>query len=138
VLIMAGRTGWDLVVYGLSAALDLTLAWILVPHFGIEGAAAAPPIHLSFSNWPPPLARRRFVPLFPWDLTYLRLVIPTLACATAMLIAHEATLDTKWFVQLVAVAILGPIPYVPSLLAFGLTPKEKIALRNGVAKLRAR
>jgi hypothetical protein len=47
-------------------------------------------------------------------------------------------MGAKWFVELVAVAVIGSIVYVPTLLAFGLTPKEKIALRNGVAKLRAR
>jgi len=38
----------------------------------------------------------------------------------------------------VTVAVLGGIAYVPALLAFGLSSGEKVALRNGVAKLRAR
>jgi O-antigen/teichoic acid export membrane protein len=138
VLIMAGRTGWDLVVYGLSAALDLTLAWILVPRFGIEGAAAAQAITIAASNWLRLVLVRRFVGIFPWDLTYLRLLVPTLACAAAMLAAHEVASGTKWYVQLVVVAVIGVLAYVPALLAFGLAPKEKVALRNGLAKLRAR
>jgi O-antigen/teichoic acid export membrane protein len=138
VLIMAGRTGWDLVVYGVSAALDLTLAWILVPKFGIEGAAASQAITIAVSNWLRLVLVRRFVGIFPWDMTYLRLVVPTLACAAAMLAAHEVSLGSKWYVQLVVVAVVGTIAYVPSLLVFGLTPSEKVALRNGVAKLRAR
>jgi len=138
VLIMAGRTGWDLVVYGVSAALDLTLAWILVPRFGIEGAAASQAITIAVSNWLRLALVRRFVGIFPWDLTYLRLVLPTLACAAAMLAAHEVTIETKWYVQLVVVGVIGAIAYVPALIAFGLTPKEKIALRNGVSKIRAR
>jgi O-antigen/teichoic acid export membrane protein len=138
VLIMAGRTGWDLFVYGVSAALDLTLAWILVPKFGIEGAAAAQAITIAASNWLRLALVRRFVGIFPWDLTYLRLLLPTLACAAAMLAGHEATIGTTWYVQLVVVGVLGVIVYVPALLAFGLAPKEKVALGNAVAKLRAR
>jgi O-antigen/teichoic acid export membrane protein len=138
VLIMAGRTGWDLFVYGVSAALDLTLAWILVPKFGIEGAAAAQAITIAASNWLRLALVRRFVGIFPWDLTYLRLLLPTLACAAAMLAGHEATIGTKWYVQLVVVGVLGVVVYVPALLAFGLAPKEKVALGNAVAKLRAR
>ena len=138
VLIMAGRTGWDLVVYGVSAALDLTLAWILVPRFGIEGAAASQAITIAVSNWLRLALVRRFVGIFPWDLTYLRLVLPTLACAAAMLAAHEVTIGTKWYLQLVVVGVIGAIAYVPALIVFGLTPKEKIALRNGVSKIRAR
>src|SRR3954454_7749463 len=47
VLIMAGRTGWDLTVYGVSALLDLVLSLILVPKFGINGAAAAQAIPIG-------------------------------------------------------------------------------------------
>jgi O-antigen/teichoic acid export membrane protein len=138
VLIMAGRTGWDLVVYGVSAALDLTLAWILVPKFGIEGAAAAQAITIAVSNWLRLALVRRFVGIFPWDRTYVRLIVPTLACAAGMLVARALTSGTAWYVQLVAVTIIGTIAYLPTLLAVGLTPKEKIALRNGLAKLRSR
>jgi len=138
VLIMAGRTGWDLVVYGLSAALDLTLAWILVPRYGIDGAAASQAITIAVSNWLRLVLVRRFVGIFPWDHTYVRLVFPAVACTAGMLAAHAAAAGAKWYVQLVVVAFVGTIAYVPALLAFGLTPKEKIALRNGVAKLRTR
>ena len=138
VLIMAGRTGWDLVVYSVSAALDLTLAWLLVPRFGIEGAAAAQAITIAASNFLRLALVRRFVGIFPWDRTYARLIVPAAVCALVMVGVHVAVADLKWYVQLVAVAVLGGIAYVPALLAFGLAPGEKVALRNGVAKLRGR
>ena len=138
VLIMAGRTGWDLVVYALSATLDLTLAWLLVPRFGIDGAAAAQAITIAASNWLRLALVRRFVGIFPWDRTYARLVVPAMVCAVVMVAVHVAVADTKWYVQLVTVAVLGGIAYVPALLAFGLAPGEKVALRNGIAKLRGR
>ena len=138
VLIMAGRTGWDLVVYSVSAALDLTLAWLLVPRFGIDGAAAAQAITIAASNFLRLALVRRFVGIFPWDRTYARLVVPAAVCAIVMVGVHVAVADLKWYVQLVAVAVLGGIAYVPALLAFGLAPGEKVALRNGVAKLRGR
>ena len=138
VLIMAGRTGWDLFVYAVSAALDLTLAWVLVPRFGIDGAAAAQAITIAASNWLRLALVRRFVGIFPWDRTYARLVVPAAVCAVVMLGVHLAVADTKWYVQLVTVSLLGGIAYVPALLAFGLAPGEKVTLRNGVAKLRGR
>jgi len=121
-----------------SAALDLTLAWILVPRFGIEGAAAAQAITIAASNFLRLALVRRFVGIFPWDRTYARLVVPAAVCAIVMVGVHVAVADLKWYVQLVAVAALGGIAYVPALLAFGLAPNEKVALRNGVAKLRGR
>ena len=138
VLIMAGRTGWDLVVYSVSAALDLTLAWLLVPRFGIEGAAAAKAITIAASNFLRLALVRRFVGIFPWDRTYARLIVPAAVCALVMVGVHVAVADLKWYVQLVTVAVLGGIAYVPALLTFGLSSGEKVALRNGVAKLRGR
>ncbi|MEA2446392.1 MAG: hypothetical protein QOK47_29, partial [Actinomycetota bacterium] len=41
ILIMVGRTGWDLVVYAASLVLDLGLALLLCPRYGMEGAAIA-------------------------------------------------------------------------------------------------
>ena len=38
VLIMVGRTGWDLTVYASSFVLDLAIALLLIPHLGPTGA----------------------------------------------------------------------------------------------------
>jgi O-antigen/teichoic acid export membrane protein len=138
VLIMAGRTGWDLVVYSLSAAIDLTLAFLLVPRFGIAGAAASQAITIAASNWLRLVLVRRFVGIFPWDRAYARLALPTAICAVAMLGVHAALPDAKWYVSLVCAGIAGALVYLPALLLFALTPQERIAMRNGVAKLRGR
>src|SRR5262249_42999735 len=138
VLIMAGRTGWDLIVYSLSAALDLTLAFLLVPHYGIEGAAAAQAITIAASNWLRLVLVRRFVGLFPWDGAYARLAGPSVLCAVAMLGVHRLIDSVAWYERVVAVGFIGVVVYVPALLAFALTPEERTALRNGVAKLRGR
>src|SRR4029077_3073549 len=131
VLIMAGRTGWDLIVYSLSAALDLTLAFLLVPRFGIEGAAAAQAITIAASNWLRLVLVRRFVGIFPWDGAYARLAIPSLLAAIAMLGVHRAVDSVAWYERLVVVGFVGVVVYVPALLLFALTPQERNAVRNG-------
>ncbi|HTG46691.1 MAG TPA: MATE family efflux transporter [Actinomycetota bacterium] len=138
VLIMAGRTGWDLIVYSLSAALDLTLAFLLVPRFGIEGAAAAQAITIAASNWLRLVLVRRFVGIFPWDGAYARLALPAAVCAVAMYGAHEVVDPAPYHLGAVVVGFVGVVVYLPALLAFALTPEERTALRNGVAKLRGR
>ena len=136
VLIMAGRTGWDLVVYIVSAILDLVLSIILVPKFGINGAAAAQAITIACSNWLRLVLVRRFVGIFPWDRSYARLAVPAGACALAMVAVAAATSSAAWYVQLVLVGGIGIAVYVPVLLAIGLTEGEKVAMRNGLAKVR--
>ena len=136
VLIMAGRTGWDLAVYGLSALLDIVLSFLLVPKFGINGAAAAQAITISCSNWLRLVLVRRYVGIFPWDRPYARLALPAIACGAAMLLAQAVLPGTKWLLELIGIALAGAIVYVPVLLRFGLTEGERIALRNGIAKVR--
>jgi len=138
VLIMAGRTGWDLTVYVLSAALDIALSFLLVPKFGIEGAAAAQAITIACSNWLRLVLVQRFVGIFPWDRSYVRLVIPAAACALAMLAASAVIPDAKWLLQLLVMGVVGLVAYVPVLLALGLVPSERVALTNGLAKVRGR
>jgi O-antigen/teichoic acid export membrane protein len=135
VLIMAGRTGWDLTVYVLSALLDLVLSVVLVPKYGIEGAAAAQAITLACSNWLRLALVKRFVGIFPWDASYARLAIPAAGCALAMLVAKAVIGDAQWLIQLLVMGLVGVIAYVPALLALALLPSERVALTNGVAKL---
>jgi O-antigen/teichoic acid export membrane protein len=138
VLIMAGRTGWDLTVYGLSAMLDLVLSIVLVPKFGINGAAAAQAITIACSNWLRLYLVKRFVGIFPWDKPYARLALPAAGCAVAMLVAEAVLPGAKWLLALIGIGAAGAIVYVPLLLRFGLTDGERVALTNGVAKLRGR
>jgi O-antigen/teichoic acid export membrane protein len=138
VLIMAGRTGWDLTVYGSSVVLDLVLALVLVPKFGINGAAAAQAITIALSNWFRLSLVRRFVGIFPWDRSYARLLPPAAGCALAMLVIRAITSGTKWYVQLVVIGLTGLLAYVPLLLRFGLADSERVAVRTGIAKLRSR
>ncbi len=138
VLIMAGRTGWDLVVYVLSAILDLVLSLLLIPKFGINGAAAAQAITIACSNWLRLVLVRRFVGIFPWDRSYARLAVPAGACALTMVGVAALVSSAAWYVQLVLVGGLGVAVYVPVLLVVGLTDGEKVAMRNGLAKVRGR
>jgi O-antigen/teichoic acid export membrane protein len=138
VLIMAGRTGWDLTVYAVSALLDLVLSLILVPKFGINGAAAAQAITIGLSNWLRLGLVKKYVGIFPWDKPYARLAVPAAACAIAMLAAQAVLPGEKWLLELIGIGLAGAIVYVPVLLWFGLTDGERVALRNGLAKVRGR
>jgi O-antigen/teichoic acid export membrane protein len=138
VLIMAGRTGWDLTVYGLSALLDIVLSLILVPKFGINGAAASQAITIGLSNWLRLALVKKYVRIFPWDKPYARLALPAAACAIAMFAAQAVLPGKKWLLELIGIGLAGAIVYLPVLLRFGLTEGERVALRNSVAKVRGR
>lgn len=125
VLIMVGRTGWDLLVYALAFLLDLAVAIVLVPHLGPAGAAIAQACALVFSNAVRLWLVWRFVRIQPYDRYYARLLIPTLIGAIVMMAVHSAVGGPKWALDLVATGFLGGAAYYVAFLFFGLTPQEK-------------
>ena len=128
VLIMVGRTGWDLVVYAGSVALDVGLAVALIPVLGMEGAAVAGAVTMAVSK----LARLalvwRFVRIQPFDRSYARLLLPAAAGAAAGVAAHLAVGGGSWPVDLLVTGAAASVAYVAVLLLAGLPPGERRAI----------
>jgi O-antigen/teichoic acid export membrane protein len=127
ILIMAGRTGWDLVVYLGGVVLDVGLALALArpEALGIRGAAIAQACTLTFSALARLFLVRRFLKIWPFDATYARLLIPAALGAVTMAAAHAALPDAKWLVNLALSAMAGTIVYGVAVLAFGLPGTER-------------
>jgi O-antigen/teichoic acid export membrane protein len=137
VLIMAGRTGWDLAVYAFSLATSLTLAFLLAPVYGIEGAAVANAVTFAASNALRLALVRRFVGIQPYDRHYVRLLAPAAAAAAAMW-ATRALMQVAWPGDLLATAAAGVFVYLLAYLVWGLTDTESREARNVVEKIRGR
>jgi O-antigen/teichoic acid export membrane protein len=130
ILIMVGRTGWDLAVYALSFLIDLGVALGLAPQFGAKGAAVAQAVAIVVANALRLWLVWRFVHIQPFDRHYSRLALPAGAAGGAMLAIHLALRDGSWPADLVGTAAAGLIAYVGSMLAFGLAPAERRAIRT--------
>jgi O-antigen/teichoic acid export membrane protein len=127
ILIMVGRTGWDLAIYAGSIALDVALAFVLAPRLGIEGAAIAQAATLVASNLARILLVRRFVGIQPYDRRYLRLLAPTAVGAAVMAGVDALVPDARWLVDLAAVGVVGGTVYLAALFAIGVDPGERKA-----------
>ena len=125
VLIMVGRTGWDLTVYASSFVLDLAIALLLIPHLGPTGAAIAQSTTLVFSNALRLYLVWRFVHIQPYDRDYARILIPTALGAVAMLGVHAMLEGPKWALDLLGTGLIGGLVYYTAFLLVGLTPSEK-------------
>ncbi len=136
ILIMVGRTGWDLLVYGLSFAIDLLIAITLVPHLGPMGAAIAQSSALVVSNALRLWLVWRFVRIQPYDRYYARLLIPTAIGAVVMLAVNAVTAGPHWAINLVATGVIGGSAYYLALLLFGLMPQERASVVKTIAKAR--
>jgi O-antigen/teichoic acid export membrane protein len=128
ILIMVGRTGWDLTVYAASFLIDLGVSFALAPRLGAEGAAIAQAVTLVVSNTARLWLVWRFVHIQPFNRHYFRLALPAGIAGGAMVAAHLALQHGSWPVDLVGTGLVGAIVYVAVLLPFGLAPAERRAI----------
>ncbi|HEY7661019.1 MAG TPA: polysaccharide biosynthesis C-terminal domain-containing protein, partial [Actinomycetota bacterium] len=130
ILIMAGRTGWDLLVYMASFALDVALAFALASPeaLGIEGAAIAQACTLTFSAIVRLLLVRRFLRIWPFDAGFLRLVPAAIVGAVGMAVTHAVLPAEAWLLDLVVSFAVGGLLYVVVLVAVGLPSNERASL----------
>lgn len=137
ILIMVGRTGWDLLVYLAAFGIDVGLALALArPEvLGIRGAAIAQASTLSFSAVARLLLVRRFVGIWPFDRSFLRLIPAAAAGAIAMVGAHIFLSGGAWFVDLLGSAAVGVAVYLVGLVTFGLTHGERRVARRLAGRL---
>jgi O-antigen/teichoic acid export membrane protein len=129
ILIMAGRTGWDLIVYLGGVTIDIALALVLArpEMLGIRGAAIAQATTLTVSALARLFLVRRFLAIWPFDRGYVRLAVPTILGAAAMYGAHLILPDAKWLINLLASAALGTLVYGAAVVAIGLPANERAA-----------
>jgi O-antigen/teichoic acid export membrane protein len=132
ILIMAGRTGWDLLIYLGGFAIDVGVAvWLAGPdRLGIRGAAIAQALTLSFSAVARLLLVRRFLGIWPFDAAWVRLVVPTALGAVTMGVTHAVVPDDGWFVDLLVSSAAGVGVYGAAMIVLGLLPTERVALRR--------
>lgn len=134
ILIMVGRTGWDLAVYAGSFAIDVLVALVLAPRLGAEGAATAQAITLVVANAARVSLVWRLVGIQPFTAAYARLGIPAVIGAVAMTLVHLLLRGSGWALDLAASAIVGGIVYLGALVAVGLTTTERAVLARALGR----
>jgi len=140
ILIMAGRTGWDLAVYVASFAIDVGLAWALARPdvLGIRGAATAQAVTLSFSAVARLMLVRRFLGIWPFDAQYARLLVPAAVGAAVMAGVAALVPDARWGVELLVAGGGGGLAYAAVALAVGLSREERATLASAARRVRGR
>jgi O-antigen/teichoic acid export membrane protein len=130
ILIMAGRTGWDLLVYLGGFAIDLVVALALAgpAQLGVRGAAIAQAVTLSCSAVARLLLVRRFLGIWPFDRQYVRLVVPAAVGGIAMWALASVVPDGRWGLELVIAGLGGAAVYGAAALAVGITAEERASL----------
>jgi len=138
ILIMVGRTGWDLLVYVASFFTAVGIAVVLAPKYGMRGAAVAEAVTLTVSAFARLMLVKKFVDIWPFDKWFLRLIPPALAGAATMWAVHQVLAGPKWLIDLGGSIGAGTIVYGVVLVWIGLKPGERRTVLALVRKLLGR
>jgi O-antigen/teichoic acid export membrane protein len=130
VLIMIGRTGYDLAVYAGSLVIALVLALLLAPRFGIAGAATANAGMFAISNITRLVLVKRFAGIYPYDRSYLRLALPA-ALTGVVMWGVNALVNIAAPLEVFLIAMTGGLVFCAAMVVWGLSPEE----RSGAARL---
>jgi O-antigen/teichoic acid export membrane protein len=138
ILIMVGRTGWDLLVYVASFFTAVGIAVVFAPRYGMRGAAVAEAVTLTLSAFARLMLVKKFVNIWPFDRWFLRLIPPALAGGAAMWLVHQVLEGPKWLIDLGGSVGAGTIVYGVVLVVWGLKPAERATVMALVRKLLGR
>jgi O-antigen/teichoic acid export membrane protein len=138
ILIMVGRTGWDLLVYVASFVVAVGIAVLLAPTYGMRGAAIAEAVTLTLSAFARLMLVKKFVDIWPFDRWFLRLVPPVLAGAATMWAVHQVLAGPKWLIDLGGSIGAGTLVYGVVLVLIGLKPAERSTVLALVRKMLGR
>jgi len=113
VLLMAGKSIWNLGNAAIAFAINLGLNLILIPRFGITGAAIAWTASIAWDNLAPLVQIRKAFGLHPFGSGYTRVAIAALAVFGGVGLAIRLSLGAGVPQLLLAVLLaLGPYIYI--------------------------
>lgn len=128
-LLMSGHQRQMVKIQTSNAAIMIATSIVLVPRFGIIGAALASTISLVITNVWALAAVFRTLSLFPYDRSYLKLALPCLFSALALeLLRLQEGAHSAWVLAAVALGC-AYIAFFTSFILFGLDSTDRTLVR---------
>jgi O-antigen/teichoic acid export membrane protein len=135
-LLMSGNQNRLLRVQIGMAIVAIALNFMLIPKFGLIGAALSAAITNAGTNLWNLLEVRSTLRLSPYNRSYLRLLLPVLASAAVILGARYGTFDMKkQWVAIVLAALAGYVVFIITALLAGLNDDDRLIIRAVSSKL---
>ena len=125
-LLMSGNEVRLIKIQACNAVATLTLNVLLVPRFGIAGAAAASTVSVIITNVWCLVAVRRRLNLQPYNTSYKKLVMPAIVCAILLVALLHASsgVHSLWTVALIG-STSAYISFFLTFLCFGIDAEDR-------------
>ncbi|MEX0989180.1 MAG: oligosaccharide flippase family protein [Actinomycetota bacterium] len=111
VLLMGGRSGWQMANTVIALSLNILLNLLLIPPLGIEGAAIAWAVSLLANNLLPLVQVWVFDRLHPFGRSWLRVVMASVACVLVPSVAVRIVVGSS-VTAFLAASIVGYSAYL--------------------------
>jgi len=135
-LLMSGHQRRLMKIQIVSAVVVVILNVLLVPHWGILGAAVAAATTNVITNAWYLLQVRSVLHLSPYNRSYFRLVVPTLSTVGVLWALYAMTAEVTHSVPLIIGALLVSYTvFLAGLLLFGLTEDDRMILATARQRL---
>jgi O-antigen/teichoic acid export membrane protein len=127
-LIVIGRSSLALIDYIFVLGAELSLAVLLIPRYGLIGAATARLVGTAINNLVPMAQVWWSERIHPYRMDYWKPVVAGgVATLAAIIVLRVSGLGVAPAAALLAAAVIGA-GYVGLLLSFGLTPEDRVAI----------
>ncbi|MEW5985383.1 MAG: flippase [Chloroflexota bacterium] len=135
ILLMTGRERQWMTIAVSSLLLNVALNWLLVPRWGLVGAAGASAVSTSLLYLTGLAWVRRTLKLWPYDRRYLKGLLATAVTVVVLIVASlVAPAGALW--QLALTAALTAAAFFGALLLLGLDEEDKEFIRLFWQRLR--
>jgi O-antigen/teichoic acid export membrane protein len=122
-LTMTGRQKTVVVIFSATLLLDLVLNFVLVPRFGLVGAASAAAISAVVLNLSTAIAVRKHVSISLFDMRYAKSISAASVACIALYVLRPLEIGTPAF-RLFIVAVISPAVFTGCLIVLGLDPED--------------
>ena len=123
-LIMSGHTKMTLANNSVALVINICLNWILIPRFGLPGAAVATLIAIAIRNVLSMLQVKILLHASPFSVRSIRTVVFTLCAMIAVFAFRWFVPEIYWLTELIACAVIFGAVYLP-LMWFGMDREDK-------------
>jgi O-antigen/teichoic acid export membrane protein len=95
-LVMSGNQRWEIIIAAVTALITVSLDVMLIPKWGVVGAAAAMAVGITVSNVSRAAMVSRIMNLVPYNKRALRLTLPAMSSLATVAIVHAASNGMDW------------------------------------------
>jgi len=129
-ILMSGHSKLELFNVVMNLTVNVVLCLLLIPDYGVLGAAIAHMAALAVVNTLRVMEVWFFMHIFAYNLSYLKPVLSGLAGGIVALVIGRFVIDSVSLVQLALLACLLLVLYIVAIVAMGLEDQDKAILRR--------